>query len=80
MSRFIHPAERPTARITAEIQTAADAARERRSAFSIGDGGKQYARVSPPGRYLALRLIVDYPNGTRAWKCVMSDTPAEYTD
>jgi hypothetical protein len=25
-------------------------------------------------------MLVDYPSGERDWKCVMSDTPAEYAD
>jgi hypothetical protein len=66
------PAERPAARVTREVQTAAGARRDAREAAAHG---LDDASVVPPGEYRCLRVLYD-----GEWWPVMMDTPTEYED
>ena len=66
------PDERPTAWLTAELQTEAGTEREFREAE---EHGLDVHSVVPPGDYICLRVLYD-----GVWTPVMTDTPAEYED
>ena len=72
MTSFVLPAERPTARLTAEVQTAEQA---RLDAVAARKQGQDTLSVIPPGEYVCLRVLYD-----DQWWPVMMDTPAEYAD
>jgi hypothetical protein len=72
VSSFLVPDERPTARVTPEVQTAEDVRRDLRWAH---DQGLDVDSVTPPGEYACLRVL--NPDG---WAPVMTDTPVEYED
>ena len=72
MTSFVVPDERPTARLTREVQTVED---ERRDALRAAEQGHDGLSVIPPGEYICLRVLYD----GQFWP-VMMDTPAEYAD
>jgi hypothetical protein len=72
VSSFVVPDERPTARVTAELQTAEGT---RRELVEAEEHGLDVHSVVPPGEYVALHVL-----GPGGWEPVMSDTPAEFED
>ena len=72
VSSFLVPEERPTARLTHEVQTVEQAQFNVRWAQ---EHGLDVESVVPPGEYMALRVL-----NTDGWASVMTDTPAEYDD
>ena len=72
MTSFVVPDERPTARLTREVQTAEQA---RLDAVAAREQGQDTLSVTPPGEYICLRVLYD-----DVWWPVMMDTPAEYAD
>jgi hypothetical protein len=72
VSSFLLPAERPTARLTREVQTAEDT---RRALMAAEAQGHDTLSVVPPGQYMCLSVLYD-----GNWWPVMMDTPSEYED
>ena len=72
VTSFLVPDERPTARLTREVQTAEGA---RADLLEAQQQGFDPEGVVPPGEYTCLRVL--NPGG---WEPVMTDTPAELED
>lgn len=72
VSSFLVPDERPTARITREVQTAAQADFNR---LWAAEHDLDVESVVPPGEYMCLYVL-----SGDGWAPVMSDTPAELDD
>jgi hypothetical protein len=72
VTSFVLPDERPTARLTREVQSVEQA---RLDTLSAKEQGLDDSSVVPPGEYICLRVLYD-----DQWWPVMMDTPAEYED
>jgi len=72
VSSFLRPDERPTARLTYEVQTVEQA--EFNVQWAL-DHDLDPDSVVPPGEYMALHILKG-----GEWVSVMTDTPAEYED
>ena len=72
MSSFVVPDERPTARVTREVQTAEQA---RLDLLEAEQQGLPPRNALPPGEFTCLRVLYDHQ-----WWPVMIDSPIEYDD
>jgi hypothetical protein len=72
VSSFLVPEERPTARLTLEVQTPEN---ERAEILRAYREDLDAEAVLPPGEYAVLRVLYG-----ETWSSVMTDSPAEYED